>query len=97
MVGLLRRLSIREREKAAAKTRFARVQLLARKLFNSNYFQTGSATLIIAVSRRSPPRDGGTADFLRRRREGENPPRRRERERISGPLSAAAAPRPSSP
>ena len=66
MVGLLRRLSIREREKAAAKTRFARVQLLARKLFNSNYFQTGSATLIIAVSRLSPPRDGGTADFLRR-------------------------------
>ena len=56
MEKLIKSLSTRAREKAAARTQFAKVQLGARKLFSSYWFQTGSATLIIAVCSLAAPR-----------------------------------------
>ena len=55
MVRLLKALSKKERERAAAQTRFAKVQLRARKLFSSYWFQLSSATLIVAASPLSRP------------------------------------------
>ena len=49
MVKMIKSLAKRARERAAAQTRFAKVQLKARKTFSSRWFQTSSATLIIAV------------------------------------------------
>ena len=61
-VKLIKSLSKRAREKAAAQTRFARVQLKARKFYSSHWFQSGSATLIIAVcSLRDSARSRGAA------------------------------------
>ena len=47
----LKKNSKRERERVAAQTRFAKLQLRTRKIFSSQWFQGGSATLIIAVRR----------------------------------------------
>ena len=49
LVISLKKLSERERERVAAQTRFAKLQLRARKVFSSQWFQSGSATLIMAV------------------------------------------------
>ncbi len=50
LVKTLKTRSKRARERAAAQTRIARLQLRVRKIFHSYWFQFMSATLIIAVS-----------------------------------------------
>ena len=49
MVKLIKTLSKRAIELAAAQTQFAKIQLRARKLYNSYLFQSGSAILIMVV------------------------------------------------
>jgi hypothetical protein len=51
LVKLLKTFAKRARERSNAQTRFAKVQLLVRKAFNSYWFQTISAILIIMVIR----------------------------------------------
>ena len=50
LVKFIQSLSKRARERAEARTRFAKLQLRLRKVFDSHFFQSTSATLIIAVS-----------------------------------------------
>lgn len=49
LVKSIRSFAKRARERANARTRFAKVQLRVRKVFNSFWFQSVSAILIIAV------------------------------------------------
>ena len=51
LVKSIKTFSKRARERAEAQTKFAKVQLRVRKVFDSQWFQATSASLIIAVNR----------------------------------------------